>query len=556
MSKTCESCGRNHDRLGEYCENCIDENEILKPFEEVRESLAKHISETQGYAEVAALKVADSILAKQKVWKDRFEDSEKVAIQKISKKRKSVKIFSTLIIILTVSVLLISWIFVHLKNSKYRPKLLLSNIASTSIKQNEKYLIFASHIDLDNRSDRIYLKKMDKETGVISHIGTVRTVMDFDEFENNVVVNDDYIAWLDRRHTKDYTLMNDIYFSKLGFDETRATKHSLMRSNLKICKNWIAYEREKLNDAGECSGFQVYAINLEDKEFAEGVIPEPRLVAESPDEIEWDIYYEHKLNEVCVFVNVINRAMFFDSTEKLKIDEFYSRKIVLEDVSEFKKYDKIRSRNIIDRCKNASIQRHAIKIGVVVKPDNEVGSFVDYMDFELEYFEYKKTNEDISFFQTFDFIIDSFSSVYPINNYSKNRTAFVFFERNDCDFADVVNAPPNKNLCSQKYFMFDYISKSLIELFILESKSDIDICNEKYVVYRPDVSSKKGEKSTLNLFNVSEGKTETVMKGWDAYNLKEESVQLDGNKLLFSLPSNMKADDMNFVYDLYQIDLD
>ncbi|MEZ4812742.1 MAG: hypothetical protein R2883_04540 [Caldisericia bacterium] len=122
MSKTCESCGRNHDRLGAYCENCVDENENLKSFDEVRESLAKHISETQGYADVAASKIADSILAGVPKWKSVFEKRE-MDKKRLSKKKDFTKIIMSFIVGLVVMLILVlSFGFCSIQNSKYRPK--------------------------------------------------------------------------------------------------------------------------------------------------------------------------------------------------------------------------------------------------------------------------------------------------------------------------------------------------------------------------------------------------------------------------------------------------
>ncbi|MEZ4812743.1 MAG: hypothetical protein R2883_04545 [Caldisericia bacterium] len=70
---------------------------------------------------------------------------------------------------------------------------------------------------------------MDKETGVVSHIGTEEIRMDCDEFENNVVVNDDYIVWLDSRNSNENSLLYDVYFSEFNFEETRLTKHAIQR---------------------------------------------------------------------------------------------------------------------------------------------------------------------------------------------------------------------------------------------------------------------------------------------------------------------------------------
>ncbi len=188
MSKTCESCGRNHYKLGEYCENCVDKDGNLKSFEEVRESLAKHISETQGYAEVAALKVADSILESRPAWSARFLKSDKQSGNRKPFFPLASSFFVGAIVALLV-VAIVSGLFTSgTKKSSYVEKMVVES-AYGYIHQNSNFYIYEDSVgDLSG----VYIKN--KKTGEISQIGEP---WDFQAWGNmrQSWITDDYVAW-------------------------------------------------------------------------------------------------------------------------------------------------------------------------------------------------------------------------------------------------------------------------------------------------------------------------------------------------------------------------
>ncbi len=95
--KKCDSCGRilkEEEGKGSFCKNCVEENGNLRSYDEVSDSLAKYLRDTQGLDEKASINAAKAIVSSQPVW----EKKQGVYFEGDMKRKKNLVI--TLIVVI------------------------------------------------------------------------------------------------------------------------------------------------------------------------------------------------------------------------------------------------------------------------------------------------------------------------------------------------------------------------------------------------------------------------------------------------------------------------